>query len=299
MRIVMAGASGFLGTHLTSDLTARGHQVVRLVRREPRGPDEVHWDPHARALAPAALAGVDAVVNLSGAGVGDHRWTEAYKRQIRASRVDTTATIARALAAVPPDSRPAALLNASAVGWYGDTGDRAVDESAPAGEGFLSDVCKVWEAATRPAEDAGVRVVRMRTGLPLDAGGGLLKPMLLPFRLGVGGRLGGGRQYLSWISLTDWLAAVRFLLDRDDLAGPVNVVGPNPCTNAEFTEALGRVVHRPAVLTVPSFALRVALGGFAHETLVSLRVLPGVLTRAGFAFTHQTVTSALRAALDR
>lgn len=299
MRIVMAGASGFLGTHLTNDLASHGHQVVRLVRREPRGPEEVRWDPHAGALAPTALAAADAVVNLAGAGVGDHRWTEAYKRQIRASRVDSTTTLARTLAALPPGSRPATLLNQSAVGWYGDTGDKPVDESAPGGEGFLSDVCKVWEAATRPAEDAGVRVVRMRTGLPLDASGGLLKPMLLPFRLGVGGRLGGGRQYISWIALDDWLAAVRFLLDRDDLAGPVNVVGPHPCTNAEFTEALGRAVHRPAVLPVPSVALRVALGGFAHEALVSQRVLPGVLTRAGFGFRYQTVTSALRVALER
>jgi uncharacterized protein (TIGR01777 family) len=189
-------------------------------------------------------------------------------------------------------------LNASGVGYYGDIGDRAVDEHAGPGEGFLADVCRAWEAATGPAETAGVRVLHLRTGLPLDRAGGLLKPMLTTFRLGVGGRLGNGRQYLPWIGLPDWLAAVRFLLDRDDLAGPVNVTGPEPVTNAEFTRVLSALLQRPALLPVPRLALRVALGEFGNEATASQRVLPGVLTKEGFAFTQPDVTTALRWALE-
>jgi uncharacterized protein (TIGR01777 family) len=189
------------------------------------------------------------------------------------------------------------MLNASAVGWYGNTGDRVVEEDSPAGEGFLADVCRVWEAATRPAEDAGVRVVRLRTGLPLHRDGGALQPQLLPFRLGVGGKLGNGRQWMPCISMRDWLDAVAFLLARDDLAGPVNVVGPAPVTNAEFARELARQLHRPAIMPIPALALKVALGGFAHEALTSARVLPGVLTKAGFEWTHPDLPSALRAAL--
>ena len=191
----------------------------------------------------------------------------------------------------------AVLLNASAVGYYGDTGDRALDEDAPPGDGFLADVCRAWEAATGPAEDAGVRVVHLRIGLPLDRDGGLLKPMLLPFRLGLGARLGSGRQYVPWIGLPDWLAAVRFLLDRADLAGPVNLTGPAPVTNAEFTRVLAEELHRPAVLAVPGPALRAALGGFGREALASQRVVPGVLTRAGFPFSQPDVRAAMRWAL--
>ena len=240
----MAGASGFLGTRLADRLTADGHQVTRLVRRPPRDPQERRWDPAAGQLDPAVVAEADAVVNLAGAGVGDKRWNDDYRRVIRTSRVDTTTTLAVTIAGLPAADRPAVLLNSSAVGWYGNTGDRAVEEDAPAGEGFLADVCRVWEAATRPAEDAGVRVVRLRTGLPLHRDGGLLKPQLLPFRLGVAGRLGSGRQWLPWISMVDWLDAA-FLLDRDDVAGPVNVVGPDPVTNAEFTRELARTTAPP------------------------------------------------------
>jgi uncharacterized protein (TIGR01777 family) len=294
MRIAVAGSSGFLGSHLLGALRAGGHDVLRLVRREPRGADEVRWDPAAGTLDPAVLSTVDAVVNMAGANVG-RRWTRAYKRRIRDSRLDTTATLARALVAADP--RPATWLNASAVGFYGDTGERAVDEQAPPGTGFLPELCQEWEAATRPAEDAGVRVVRMRTGLPLHRDGGLLKPILLPFRLGLGGRLADGRHYWPWISMADWLGAVRFLLERADLAGPVNLTGPAPVTNAEFTRALGAVLHRPTLLPVPRPALRLALGEFAVEPLASLRVLPGVLTRTGYAFQDGDVTAALRGAL--
>jgi uncharacterized protein (TIGR01777 family) len=297
MRILMAGVSGFLGTRLAGRLAADGHQVTRLVRRPARTPDERQWKPSAAQLDPAVVADADAVVNLAGAGVGDKRWDEGYKRLIRSSRVDSTTTLAITIAGLPAADRPAVLLNSSAVGWYGNTGDRVVEEDAPAGEGFLADVCRVWEAATRPAEDAGVRVVRLRTGLPLHRDGGLLKPQLLPFRLGVGGRLGSGRQWLPWISMADWLGVARFVLERDDVAGPVNAVGPAPVTNAEFARELARQLHRPALLPIPALALRIALGGFAQEALTSTRVLPGVLGRAGFTYRHPDLPGALRAAL--
>jgi uncharacterized protein (TIGR01777 family) len=296
MRILIAGSSGFLGAHLVRDLTGDGHQVQRLVRREPRAAGETRWDPGRGQLDPDAIANADAVINLAGAGVNDKRWTDGYKQEIVDSRVDTTATLARAIAA--SRNRPAVLLNSSAVGYYGDTGDRAVDEQSPPGTGFLADVCRVWEAATGPAEDAGVRVVHLRTGLPLDRDGGLLKPLLLIFNLGGGGKLGQGRQYMPWISLPDWLAAVRFLLEREDIAGPVNLTGPDPVSNAEFTRALGRQLGRPTLVPVPRLALRVALGEFAGEALASQRVLPAALTKAGFDFRHRDVASALRQAVE-
>lgn len=294
MRIVLAGGSGFLGTRLCRELTTHGHRVVRLVRRPARGADESTWDPAAGLLDPATLAGAGAVVNLAGAPVA-RPWTARHRQAIRTSRVETTTTIARAVAACP--TPPPVLLNASAIGYYGDTGDRPVDERSPAGDGFLAEVCRVWEAATGPAETAGVRVVHLRTGLPLSPAGGLLPPLLWQFRLGAGGRFGNGRQYWPWLSLPDWLAAVRFLLDRDDLAGPVNLVGTHPATNAEFTAALGRVLHRPTLLTAPAPAVRLLLGGFSAELLESKRVLPRVLTEAGFEFRHPDLEPALRDAL--
>lgn len=297
MRILAAGASGFLGTRLVDRLSAEGHEVVRLVRRPPGGADEVRWNPSAGQLDPGALTGVDVVINLAGAGVGDKRWTDAYRGLLRSSRVDTTGTLANTIAGLPPGDRPKALLNASAIGWYGDTGDQPVEEDAPAGEGFLADLCRVWEAATGPAERAGVRVVRLRSGYPLHRDGGFLKPQLLPFRLGIAGRMGTGRQWLPWISLADWLSAVTFLLDRADIAGPVNVVGPAPVTNAEFTRELAAALHRPALIPIPGAALHIALGGLATEVLSSARVLPGVLSRAGFGYEHSTLPAALAVAL--
>ncbi|NLU77393.1 TIGR01777 family protein [Micromonospora sp. HNM0581] len=297
MRILMAGASGFLGTRLVDLLVADGHQVTRLVRRPPRTADERQWSPSAAQLDPAVVAEADAVVNLAGAGVGDRRWDDSYRRLIRSSRVDSTGTLATTIAGLPAVDRPEVLVNSSAIGWYGDTGDRVVEEDAPAGEGFLADVARVWEAATRPAEDAGVRVVRLRTGLPLHRDGGLLKPQLLPFKLGIAGRLGSGRQWVPWISMVDWLHATTFLLTRADIAGPVNVVGPAPVTNAEFTRELARQLNRPAVIPIPALALKVALGGFAQEALTSTRVLPGVLNRAQFVFRHPDLPTALQAAL--
>jgi uncharacterized protein (TIGR01777 family) len=297
MLIVMAGSSGFLGSRLRQRLTADGHAVLRLVRQEPVGLDQRRWWPQRRQLDPDAIAGADAVINLAGVGIGDHRWNAAFKERIRSSRVDATATLATAIAAVPAERRPGILLNASGVGFYGDTGDVVVDEDGAPGEGFLADVCQVWEAATAPAEDNGVRVAKMRTGLPLDARGGLLKRMLVPFRLGLGGRLGDGRQWLPWISMADWLAAVSLLLTRSDLAGPVNLVGPAPVRDSEFTRVLGAALRRPAVAAVPALALRIVLGEFAVEALASQRIMPGRLTQAGFSYAHPTVASAVDAAL--
>ncbi|WBB95166.1 MULTISPECIES: TIGR01777 family oxidoreductase [unclassified Solwaraspora] len=299
MRILLAGASGFLGTRLTDHLHSCGHETVQLVRRPARGPAEFSWSPSAGQLDPAVFTGIDAVINLAGAGVGDKRWTDGYKALIRSSRVDSTTTLATAMSGLAAADRPAVLLNSSAVGWYGDTGDQPVEENAPAGEGFLADVARVWEASTGPAENAGVRVVRLRTGLPLHRDGGLLKPQLLPFRLGLGGKLGSGRQWVPWIAMQDWLRAVTFLLDHDDISGPVNVVGPAPVTNAAFGKALGSAVHRPAVLPVPAFALHVALGEFATEALRSSRVLPGALTEAGFTYRYPDLPDALHAALTQ
>ena len=297
MRVLLAGTSGFLGQQLARRLNADGHQLTHLVRRPPSGDHEVRWDPSTGRIGTEVLAGYDLVVNLAGAGVGDKRWTEEYKRTLRASRVDSTATLARTLAAVPAGERPATLLNASAVGWYGDAGDRPVTEEEPAGRGFFADLCRDWEAATGPAERAGVRVVRLRTGLPLSARGGLLKPLLLVFKAGVGGKLGDGSQYMPWIAMADWLAAVDFLIARPDISGPVNITAPNPVTNAEFTAAMGRVLHRPTLLPVPRVGLRVVAGEFGGEATASQRVIPAVLQRAGFTFQYPDLEPALRAAL--
>ncbi|MET0425941.1 MAG: TIGR01777 family oxidoreductase [Actinoplanes sp.] len=297
MRILMAGASGFLGTRLADRLRAAGHDITQLVRHPARQPGEVQWQPSQGQLDPAVVAAADAVINLAGAGVGDKRWNARYKSLLRSSRVDTTGTLARAIKQLPEADRPGTLLQSSAIGWYGDTGDREVTEEAPAGNTFLADLCRVWEAAARPAEDAGTRVALIRTGLPVDREGGLLKPLLLPFRLGAGAKIGAGRQWMSWIALSDWLAAMEFLLDRPEIAGPVNVVAPRPVTNLEFTKAFGAALHRPALFAIPGFALDVGLGEFAGELQRSQRVKPAVLERAGFEWTYPDLEAALRAAV--
>lgn len=299
MRIVLAGASGFLGSRLRTSLAADGHELVRLVRRPPARPDEHRWDPFTGSLDAEILAGADVVVNLAGAGVGDKRWNDTYKRVLADSRVRPTSTLASALAALPAERRPRALLNASAVGFYGDTGDATVDESSPAGGGFFADLCQAWEGATTRAREAGVRVVLLRTGLVLDANGGLLRPLTLTTRLFLGGPLAGGRQWMPWIAIADWIKAVRFLIDHEEIAGPVNLVGPNPVRNRDFARALGRALHRPAPWPIPRVALRLVLGEFANEALASQRVLPTVLTKAGFTFQHADLDSALRAAFTR
>ncbi len=290
MRVAVAGSSGFLGTAL-------------LPRLRARGPEEVTWRPGEAELDPAALAGVDTVINLAGVGVGDRRWNPGYQALIRSSRVESTVTLARAVAAAraaePDRPRPATLINASAVGYYGDTGDRATDETQPAGSGFVPGVCQAWESAAEPARQAGTRVVFLRTGLVLGPRGGLLGSMLPLFRAGLGGRLGTGRQWMPWISLADVLGAIEFLLGTDAVCGPVNLTGPAPVRNAELTRTLGAVLHRPARLPVPAAAMRLALGGFANEVLASLRVVPRVLTGAGYEFQHPDLESALRWALSR
>jgi uncharacterized protein len=294
MRVVLSGASGLIGTALQASLRTDGHGVTTLVRRAPAARDEARWAPERRELDPGVLAGVDAVVCLSGAGVGEHRWTASYKQVLLRSRLDSVGTLARAMAGLADG--PRVLLSASAVGYYGDTGERMVDESAPRGDGFLAELCADWEAATRPAEDAGIRVAHLRTGLVLSGEGGLLKRLRPIVSLGVAGRLGSGRQYMPWISLADEISAIRFVLERE-VSGPVNLTGPDPVRNAELIAALARLLHRPAVVPTPAFALRIVLGEFAQDTLTGQRALPAKLFAAGFEHAHADVESALRWAL--
>ena len=301
MRVVLTGSSGLIGTALTARLRADGHEVVRLVRRPPAAADEIRWDPRAADAGNPPLDGVDACVHLAGAGVGDHRWTAAYKAEIRSSRVLPTHSLASALAVLSP--RPSAFIVASAIGWYGDTGGAAVTEDAPAGTGFLSRVVADWEAAASPARDAGIRVAHLRSGLVLGSGGGVLGRLALPARFGVLPRFGDGRQVMSWISLTDEIRAIRFLLDApgaEDRSGPYNLTAPNPVTNSELTSALDAALRRPDFpwLRVPAPFLKLGLGEMSAELLNNARVLPQRLTEAGFTFDHPTISAALAAELS-
>jgi len=300
MKVAITGSSGLIGTALTASLQADGHQVVRLVRRPPRAADEIRWDPRAADAGNPVLTGVSACVHLAGAGVGDHRWTAAYKAEIRSSRVLATRALATALAGLSP--RPLTFISGSAMGWYGDTGGVAVTEDAPAGKGFLSRVVADWEAAASPARDAGIRVAQLRSGLVLGSGGGMLGRLALPARLGVLPRFGDGRQVMSWISLTDEVRAIRFLLDgpgAEGRSGPYNLTAPNPVTNTELTSALLAACRRPdfSWLRVPAPALRLGLGEMSSELLTSARVLPKRLLDAGFEFDYPTVDAALAAEL--
>lgn len=288
MRIVIAGGSGFIGRSLIPALGKAGHEITQLVRREPTLPTQLRWDPARPVELPP---GTDAVINLCGVGVGDRRWNVEYKKQIRNSRVVPSRTLAQA---VTHQGIPV-LINAAGVGFYGECGDRVVDESAPAGDDFLAHLAVEWEGAALSATDA--RVVVMRTGMPLDRRGGFLKPQLLPFQLGVGGKLGNGRHWVPWISFTDWLRAVQFVLTSEQIRGPVNMVGPDPATNAEFTRALAHALHRPAIFRIPKLAIHVLYGEFANEAFRSLRVVPRVLLDNGFTYQHPTLPEALDAAL--
>jgi len=294
MRVVLAGASGLIGTALRTSLLADGHDITLLVRRVPSSPEESAWSPERGDVDASVLGAADAVVCLSGAGVGEHRWTDSYKSALRSSRLDSVGTLAAGLAGL--DDRPRVLLSASGVGYYGDTGDREVDECAPAGTGFLAELCRDWEAATQPAEDAGVRVTHLRTGLVLTGGGGLLAKLKRIMSLGVGGKLGNGRQFMPWISLADEVGAIRFLLERE-VSGPVNLTGPNPVRNAEFVDTLAGLMNRPAIVRTPGFALRIVLGEFAQDTLTGQRAVPAELLGAGFRHQHADIESALRWAL--
>lgn len=288
--IAIAGSSGLIGSALVYALRATDHRVLRIVRRAPSNADEVFWNPDTGEFDPSALDAVDAVVNLCGVNVGDKRWSGAFKQCLRDSRIGPTEVLSTAVveAGVP------ALINASAVGYYGDTGSRTTDETAAAGRGFMAQLCEDWEAATAFAERDGTRVVLVRTGLVLAPSGGILSRIRPLFSLGLGARLGNGRQYMSWISLEDEVRALLFAITHDEVSGPVNLTGPAPVTNAEFTAALGRTVNRPTPLIVPGFALRIALGEFAEEGLLGgQRAIPAALERAGFVFHHNTIGEAL------
>jgi uncharacterized protein (TIGR01777 family) len=299
VKIAITGASGLIGTALSRSLRESGHEVVALVRRPVRAGEQAsQWDPPSGTIDAGALEGVGAVVNLAGAGIGDKRWTESYKRLVVESRTQSTALIARAVAAL--DEPPEVVVSGSAMGIYGDTAGAEVTEASPPGHDFLADVCRAWEAAAAPAVEAGIRVAFLRTGMVLSKDGGALAKMAPLFRFGAGGRMGSGRQWWSWISIDDEVAAIRFLLDNA-ISGPVNATAPNPVTNAEFTKVMGEVLHRPTLVPVPSFGPKLLLGGELADSLLftSQRVLPAVLLDAGFTFAHPTLEGALRQVLDR
>ena len=299
MKIGVTGASGLIGSSLVPRLRGDGHDVVRFVRGPAEAADERSWDPSSRTLDPAAVADLDAVVHLAGAGVADKRWTAARKQVVLGSRVDGTTALAEAIAQARAQAQgPTVLLSMSGSNYYGDTGDRVTDETGASGQGFLPEVCRLWEAATAPASDAGVRVARMRTAPVLTGEGGILGRQLLIFKAGLGAPLGSGEQWLSWITLPDAVAAMRHLLTAD-VEGPVNLASPAPVTNRAFTKALGRAVHRPTLpVKVPGFALRLAIGPATDEIiLIGQRLEPAVLERSGFTFAHPDIDTALRAVL--
>ena len=285
-RIAISGSSGLIGTALVGHLKSEGHTVQRLVRRAPVAADEVQWDPQTGFVDLSALTGVDAIIHLAGVGVGDKRWTKRYKSEILNSRLLGTTTIAKAVA----ELKPQVFISASAIGWYGESGNRAVVETDRVGDDFLAAVCREWESAADLAGD--VRTVKIRTGLVLDPTGGALGKMLPLFRLGFGGKLGSGKQWWSWITLHDQIRAIVFTLENP-ISGPVNVTSPNPVTNQEFTSALARALHRPALFPAPAIALKIALGGFSSEVLGSKKVIPHVLQEAGFTWDYPHITEAL------
>ena len=287
-RIAITGASGLIGAALVGHLKSEGHTVQRFVRRAVVAPDEIQWDPKTGFVDLDALRGVDAVINLAGAGVGDKRWSKRYRSEILNSRLLGTTAISNAVNEV----KPQVFISASAIGWYGESGSRAVVETDRVGEDFLAAVCREWEAAADLVKN--VRTVKIRTGLILDPTGGALGRMLPLFRLGLGGKLGNGKQFWSWITLHDHIRAIEFLLGHP-ISGPVNLTSPNPVTNQEFTSALARAMHRPALFPAPAFALKLALGGFSSEILGSKKVLPHVLSEAGFTWDYPHITNALTA----
>lgn len=287
-RIAITGASGLIGSALVGHLKAEGHTVQRLVRRTPVSPDEVQWDPKSGYVDLEALRGVDAIIHLAGAGVGDKRWSKKYKAEILNSRLMGTTTIANAVTELAPQ----VFISGSAIGWYGESGNRAVVESDKCGDDFLAAVCREWEAAADLAQNT--RTIKIRTGLVLDPTGGALGKMLPLFRFGLGGKMGNGKQWWSWITLHDLIRAITFMLEGD-LKGSINLTAPNPVTNQEFTSALARAMHRPALFPAPAIALKIAMGGFSSEILGSKKVIPQVLTNAGFEWDYPHITNALTA----
>lgn len=290
-RIAITGASGLIGTALVGHLKSEGHTVQRLVRRPVVAPDEIQWDPKTGYVDIEALRGVDAVIHLAGVGVGDKRWSKKYKSEILNSRLLGTTAISRAVNEV----KPQVFISASAIGWYGESGNRSVVESDRVGDDFLAAVCREWEGAADLVTD--VRTVKIRTGLVLDPTGGALGKMLPLFRLGLGGKLGNGKQWWSWITLHDVIRAITFLLENR-VSGPVNLTSPNPVTNQEFTSALARAMHRPALFPAPAIALKIALGGFSSEILGSKKVIPQALADAGFTWDYPHITNALTALIQ-
>lgn len=290
MKIAIAGSSGLIGTALVESLRADGHEVIRLVRRKSVATSEVTWDPANKQIDLASLSGVEVLINLAGAGVGDQRWTKKYKKLILSSRVQSTKTLANAALTI----KPKVLINASAIGFYGDTDSREVNEDSAPGSGFLADVVKAWEDATAVASTAGIRVVNLRTGLVVSSQGGAWQRLLPIFKLGLGGKLGNGKQYWSFISLRDAINAIKFLIDNQNISGPVNLTAPNPVTNREVTKAMAQVLKRPALLNVPAIALKVVLGEFSQEVLGSCRVIPKKLMAAGFKFSDPDIVSAIK-----
>ena len=297
MKIVISGASGLIGTQLVAKLSTSGHEVVRLVRRSPK-PGEMQWNPKSGTLDAAALEGVDAVIHLSGAGIGDKRWTSSYRKEILDSRTATTALLAKTIASL--SRKPSVFLSGSAIGIYGARNDEQLTEVSTHGTGFLAEVCEQWEAAAKPAVDAGIRTVYLLTGIVLTPKGGALKKLLPLFKLGVGGKFGNGKQWQSWISIDDEVGAIEHLLTAN-VSGAVNLTAPNPVTNAEFTSTLARVVKRPAFLPIPPFAPKAILGGELADALLftGQRVLPAALNASGYQFVHPTLEVALRALLNK
>ena len=287
MRVLVTGSSGLIGSALVPRLESEGHQVTRLARG-------AQWDPEGGRVDPSALAGYDAIVHMAGAGIGDHRWTAAHKRRVLDSRVNGTAALTHAIAGL--DVKPSVLVSSSAVGYYGNRGNEVLTEESAPGDDFLAQLCVQWEAAAQPAADAGVRLVLLRTGIVLATTGGALKPLLPLFKLGVGGRLGSGRQYWSWITIDDEIAAIMHAWQTEVVSGAVNATAPEPVTNGELASTLGRVLHRPAVLPVPRLALAARLGGEAADVmlLAGQRVLPAKLEATGFEFRHRTLEQGLR-----
>ena len=298
MKILITGASGLIGRALSRELRAQGHTVVAAVRREPKADGEIRWDPKAGTIDPAAFDGTDAVIHLAGAGIGDKRWTTAYKRELLESRTLGTRTLALAMASAP--HKPSVLLSGSAIGYYGARGDEQLDENARPGDDFLATVTVQWEAAAAPARDAGIRTVFLRTGIVLSTEGGALKKQLPIFKAGLGNKMGKGTQWQSWISIDDEVRAIIHLL-TSSVSGPVNLTAPEPVTNAGFTRALGRALRRPTVLPIPSFGPKLLLGGEMADALLftGQRVVPTVLERDGFRFEHRTIDDALKSLLSR
>jgi uncharacterized protein (TIGR01777 family) len=297
MKIVVSGASGLIGTQLVAKLSQSGHEVIRLVRRSPKA-GEIQWNPKSGTLDAAALEGADAVIHLSGAGIGDKRWTTGYRKEILDSRTVTTALLATTMASL--SRKPSVFLSGSAIGIYGARNDEQLTEVSTHGTGFLAEVCEQWEAAAKPAVDAGVRTVYLRTGIVLSPKGGALKKLLPLFKLGVGGKFGNGKQWQSWISIDDEIGAIEYLLTAN-VSGAVNLTAPNPVTNAEFTKVLASVLKRPAIVPVPTFAPKILLGGELADALLftGQRVIPAALNASGYAFKHTTLESALRSLLSK